>query len=104
MAGNHCNYYSFGVLLMAEATKNWAVRKFFTAQLSAEKRLHSFLMAADTIYGIAVKYFLNTLVLLPQLYTVPSSAGPQMRGRYGNLCGTRSGAEPRSRAVKARAV
>ena len=96
--------FFYTAAIRIKATKNWAARNFLTAQLSAEKRLHSFLMAADAIYGIAFKCFLNTLVLLPQLYTVPSSAGPQMRGRYGNLCGTRSGAEPRSRAVKARAV
>lgn len=97
-------YIFYTAAIRIKATKNWAARNFLTAQLSAEKRLHSFLMAADAIYGIAFKCFLNTLVLLPQLYTVPSSAGPQMRGRYGNPCGTRSGAEPRSRAVTARAA
>jgi hypothetical protein len=35
-------YIFYTAAIRIKATKNWAVRNFLTAQLSAEKRLHRF--------------------------------------------------------------
>jgi len=35
-------YIFYTAAIRIKATKNWAVKKFFTAQLSAEKRLRRF--------------------------------------------------------------